>query len=132
MRFDRNIRRRRFLVEAGVAAGALLPRLAVSAQSQKLRIGIMLPYTGTYAQLGTAITNGFKLAVSERGGKLGGREIEYFTVDDEADPAKGRISILSPLARALVGKTVGDTVTAQLPGGRKTFEILEVNFPWPE
>ena len=27
---------------------------------------------------------------------------------------------------------VGDTVTAQLPGGKKTFEILEANFPWPE
>ena len=48
----------------------------------------MLPYTGTYAQLGTAITNGFKLAVNERGGKLGGRELEYFTVDDEAEPSK--------------------------------------------
>ena len=48
----------------------------------------MLPYTGTYAQLGTAITNGFKLAVTERGGRLGGRELEYFTVDDEAEPAK--------------------------------------------
>jgi branched-chain amino acid transport system substrate-binding protein len=48
----------------------------------------MLPYTGTYAQLGVAITNGFKLAVSERGGKLAGRELEYFTVDDEADPSK--------------------------------------------
>ena len=48
----------------------------------------MLPYTGTYAQLGTAITNGFKLAVMERGGRLGGRELEYFTVDDEAEPAK--------------------------------------------
>ena len=49
---------------------------------------MMLPYTGTYAQLGIAITNGFKLAVDERGGKLGGRELEYFTVDDEAEPAK--------------------------------------------
>jgi branched-chain amino acid transport system substrate-binding protein len=48
----------------------------------------MLPYTGTFAQLGTAITNGFKLAVEERGGRLAGREIEYFTVDDESDPAK--------------------------------------------
>ncbi|HZP85520.1 MAG TPA: ABC transporter substrate-binding protein, partial [Burkholderiales bacterium] len=34
------------------------------------------------------ITNGFKLAVAENGGKLGNREIEYFTVDDESDPAK--------------------------------------------
>jgi branched-chain amino acid transport system substrate-binding protein len=89
MPFDADIRRRRFLMQAGLAAaGALLPSFNALAQSQKLRIGIMLPYTGTYAQLGTAITNGFKLAVSERGGKLGGRELEYFTVDDEADPAK--------------------------------------------
>jgi branched-chain amino acid transport system substrate-binding protein len=58
------------------------------AQASRIKIGLMLPYTGTYAALGSAITNGFKLAVSERGGKLGGRELEYFTVDDESDPAK--------------------------------------------
>src|SRR3954465_4223550 len=74
---------------AGVlcAAAALLFAPAASAQ-QKIKVGLMLPYTGTYAALGTAITNGFKLAISEAGGKLGGREIEYFTVDDESDPAK--------------------------------------------
>jgi branched-chain amino acid transport system substrate-binding protein len=89
MKFKRSITRRRFLTQTGaLAAGALLPRLGHSAQMQKLRVGIMLPYTGTYAQLSNAITNGFKLAVNERGGKLGGRELEYFTVDDEADPAK--------------------------------------------
>src|SRR6185295_3135319 len=38
--------------------------------------------------LGTAITNGFKLAVQEQGSKFGAREIEYYTVDDESDPAK--------------------------------------------
>jgi branched-chain amino acid transport system substrate-binding protein len=89
MNINRRIARRRFLSQtAALAAGALLPKVSFSAQSPKLRVGIMLPYTGTYAQLGTAITNGFKLAVNERGGKLGGRELEYFTVDDEADPAK--------------------------------------------
>src|SRR5215475_150986 len=61
------------------------------------------------------------------------KEIRYWIVgSDEADPQKGRISILSPLARTLIGKRVGDSVTAQLPGGKKTFEILEVNFPWVE
>jgi transcription elongation GreA/GreB family factor len=40
--------------------------------------------------------------------------------------------VLAPLARTLIGKRVGDTVTAQLPAGRKTFDILEVNFPWTE
>lgn len=62
-----------------------------------------------------------------------GKELCYWIVgSDEADPQRGRISILSPLARTLIGKRVGDTVTAQLPGGPKTFELLEVNFPWEE
>ena len=62
-----------------------------------------------------------------------GKAVRYWIVgSDEADPAKGRISILAPLARTLIGKRVGDSVTAQLPGGKKTFEILEVNFAWTE
>jgi len=69
------------------AVGALLPSIAL-AQTQKIKIGLMLPYTGTYAQLGVAITNGFKLAVQENGGKIAGRELEYFTLDDESEPSK--------------------------------------------
>lgn len=62
-----------------------------------------------------------------------GREYRYWIVgSDEADPARGRISVLSPLARTLVGKRVGDRVTAQLPGGRRTFDIVKANFPWSE
>ena len=81
--------RRDFLKAAGcLTAAALLPHRFAWAQANKIKIGLMLPYTGTYAALGNAITNGFKLAVAERGGKLGGRELEYFTVDDESDPAK--------------------------------------------
>jgi branched-chain amino acid transport system substrate-binding protein len=76
------------LVAAGVAAAALLAPVDAAAQPSKVKIGLMLPYTGTYAALGAAITNGFRLAIDENGGKLGGREIEYFTVDDESDPAK--------------------------------------------
>ncbi len=74
---------------AGAAAvGTLLPAGLALAQPAKLKVGLMLPSTGTYAGLGAAITNGFKLAIDERGGKLGGREIEYFMVDDESNPAK--------------------------------------------
>jgi branched-chain amino acid transport system substrate-binding protein len=81
--------RRDFLKAAGcLTTAALLPHRFAWAQANKIKIGLMLPYTGTYAALGNAITNGFKLAVAERGGKLGGRELEYFTVDDESDPAK--------------------------------------------
>src|SRR6059036_3210669 len=62
-----------------------------------------------------------------------GKEIRYQIVrSDETDPARGRISILSPLARTLIGKSVGDRVTAQLPGGTKTFDIVKANFPWAD
>src|SRR5437867_738025 len=62
-----------------------------------------------------------------------GKEIRYQIVgSDETEPARGRISILSPLARTLIGKSVGDRVTAQLPGGTKTFDIVKANFPWAD
>ena len=70
------------------SAGLLLPGF-VRAQATKVRVGLMLPYTGTFAQLGVTIENGFRMAINEQGGKLGGREIEYFKVDDESDPSKG-------------------------------------------
>ncbi|PYM73312.1 MAG: transcription elongation factor GreA [Candidatus Rokuibacteriota bacterium] len=62
-----------------------------------------------------------------------GKEIRYQIVgSDETDPPRGRISVLSPLARTLIGKSVGDRVIAQVPGGKKTFDIVKANFPWPE
>jgi len=84
------VNRRQFLISsAAVAAGLALPSAPLFAQgAKKVRVGLMLPYTGTYAALGNAITNGFKLAVEQGGGKLGGSEVEYFTVDDESDAAK--------------------------------------------
>ena len=53
---------------------------ATMAQSTatKLRVGFMLPYTGTFAQLGVAIENGFHLGLKELGGEIGGREVEVF------------------------------------------------------
>jgi len=85
--------RREFLkgtaaVAGATAVGTLAPFGLAQAQTGKIKVGLMLPYTGTFAALGVAITNGFKLAVEERGGKLGGREIEYIVVDDESNPAK--------------------------------------------
>ncbi|MDX3895550.1 ABC transporter substrate-binding protein [Pusillimonas sp.] len=68
---------------------AALSIAASAAYSQeKVKVGFMLPYSGTYAALGVAIENGFKLYVGEQGGKLGGREVAYYTVDDESDAAK--------------------------------------------
>ena len=85
--------RRQMLAQGAALLGAtstglLLPQ-HVLAQSGKIRVGFMLPYTGTYAQLGVAIENGVRMAINEQGGKLGGREIEWFKVDDESEPSKG-------------------------------------------
>ncbi len=58
-----------------------------------------------------------------------GRQLRYQIVgSEEANPTQGLISILSPLARTLIGKRVGDSVTAQLPGGNRTFDVLDANF----
>jgi branched-chain amino acid transport system substrate-binding protein len=94
-----------------VAAMAVLTAMVAStAQPQgigKLKIGLMLPYTGTYAALGNAITNGFKQYVAESGDKLGGREVEYFVVDDESDPSKAIENVNKLVKRDQVDVLVG-------------------------
>ncbi|MEW5728008.1 MAG: ABC transporter substrate-binding protein [Pseudomonadota bacterium] len=72
---------------AATAAGGVPTRFAIG-NTAKVRVGIMLPYSGTYAALGEQITNGFKMSLAEQGGKLGGREVEFVALDDESDPAK--------------------------------------------
>jgi transcription elongation factor GreA len=46
----------------------------------------------------------------------------------EADIERGRLNIKSPLARALIGKTVGDSVEVKTPGGEKSYEVLSVSY----
>jgi branched-chain amino acid transport system substrate-binding protein len=92
---------------AALLASALLAFGGVAHAQGKLKVGIMLPFTGTYAALGTAIDNGFKLYVKEQGGRLGGREIEYFIVDDESDPAKATDNINKLINRDRVDVVVG-------------------------
>ncbi len=88
------------------STGLLLPEI-VRAQSSKIRVGLMLPYTGTFAQLGVAIENGFRMALDEAGGKLGGREVEFFKVDDESNPAKGVENASTLVQRDKVDVLVG-------------------------
>ena len=58
-----------------------------------------------------------------------GREVRYQIVgEDEAEAREGRISITSPIGRALIGKEGGDVVDVQTPGGIKSFEIVEVMY----
>ena len=91
-------------------AAFALAGLAVTASAQgtgKLKVGLMLPFSGTYSALGVAIENGFKLYVDEQGGKLGGREIEFFKVDDESDPAKATDNVNKLIKRDNVDVIIG-------------------------
>lgn len=56
-------------------------------------------------------------------------EAEYKIVgEDEADVRSGKISISSPIARAMIGKEVGDVVEVAAPGGAKSYEILDLHW----
>ena len=98
---------RDFALTALTLAAALAATGPAQAQGSKLKVGLMLPYTGTYAALGTAIENGFRLQIAESGGKLGGREIEFFKVDDESDPAKATDNVNKLIKRDQVDVVIG-------------------------
>jgi len=92
----KGITRRSFIVNgtvatAGLAASSLFvpPKFAIGAQA-KVKVGILLPYTGTYAKLGTNIRDAMMLRFAEAGNMLGGRPIEFVDIDSEAKPAKAQ------------------------------------------
>jgi len=78
------------LMAAGAALAPWLPSAPALAQKAKLKIGLMLPYSGTFAQLGENITHGVEMALAEAAaaGKLGGRSYDIVKLDDESNPAK--------------------------------------------
>lgn len=94
-----------FAMATGAIAQPAQP--APAAPGSKIKVGFMLPYTGTYAALGTAIENGFRMYVTQQGGKLGGRDVEYFKVDDESDPAKAPENATKLVKRDQVDVVVG-------------------------
>jgi transcription elongation factor GreA len=58
----------------------------------------------------------------------GERSTYQIVGDDEADIKDGKISVNSPIARSLIGKTEGDTVEVQTPGGARAYEIVTVDY----
>jgi branched-chain amino acid transport system substrate-binding protein len=79
---------RRKLIKGGaaVAVATTVPTGWAIAQARPLKVGLMLPYSGTFAQLGENITHAIELYISEKGGKLGGRELQIIKLDDESKP----------------------------------------------
>ena len=90
-----------------LALCAMGATLAMAQTPAKLKVGLMLPYTGTYASLGTAIENGFRQHVNELGGKIAGREVEYFKVDDESEPSKATDNVNKLIKRDQVDVLIG-------------------------
>jgi len=80
----------------------------------------------------TAVPAGGKVifgATVELEGQDDGKAISYQIVgEDEADIKAGRISITSPIARALVGKSAGDVVDVAAPGGTRSYEVVKVRY----
>jgi branched-chain amino acid transport system substrate-binding protein len=99
---------RRTALACLAAAAALATFTSAQAQSQPpLKVGLMLPSTGTFAALGDMIERGFKLHVEEQGGKLGGRSIQYFKVDDESEPSKATDNVNKLIKRDNVDVIIG-------------------------
>jgi branched-chain amino acid transport system substrate-binding protein len=113
-----------------LAACAIAAPLAMAQTQAKLKIGLMLPYTGTYASLGNAIENGFRLYLAEKGGKLSGREIEFIKVDDESDPSKATDNVNKLIKRdnvdVLVGTVHSGVAMAMAKVAKETGTILIV------
>jgi transcription elongation factor GreA len=70
----------------------------------------------------------FGATVTLADGDTGDKMIYQIVGDHEAEPKNGKISISSPIARALIGKCEGDEVQVQTPTGIRNFEILRLDF----
>jgi branched-chain amino acid transport system substrate-binding protein len=124
-------RRSALKLVGGVAATGLAVRsfpTPAIAQNAPLKVGLMLPYTGTYAPLAKAIDNAFRMYVDEKGGKLGGRALQFVTVDDEAEPAKGPDNMNKLVSRenadVIVGTVHSGVAMAMVKIARESNKLL--------
>ncbi|MFT8243711.1 ABC transporter substrate-binding protein [Roseomonas sp. BN140053] len=105
-RQERGITRRSFagLGVAAVAAGLARPAIA---QGAAVKIGLMLPFSGTFAALGENIATAFEMHLAEKGGRFGGRAVQIVRLDDESEPSKAVQNVNRLLSRDRVEALVG-------------------------
>jgi len=90
-----------------VAAGTFVPtRFAIGAKAP-VKVGILLPYSGTYAMLGNSITDALKLRINQAGGKMGGREVEYVALDSQMSVPKAPVNTNKLVKKQKVDFLVG-------------------------
>ncbi len=94
----------------------------------------MLPFSGTYAQLGENIAIAFELLLAEKGGKLGGRTVEVIRLDDESDPSKAVQNVNRLLNRdkadVLVGTVHSGVVMALVPRAMRVSRAIRAGTVW--
>lgn len=92
---------------AAFGAASVLPTQFAIAGKAPIKIGILLPYSGTYAMLGNSITDAFKLRIEMAGGTMGGRPIEYSIIDSEMSVPKAPQNTNKLIQREKVDFVVG-------------------------
>lgn len=115
------------LADAGgsLAATPALARLARELRYLEARIGAAIPVDPA-AQPADRVGFGALIRVEDEDGQT--REFQIVG-EDEADPGQGKVSWVSPLARAAEDGEVGDLITWRRPSGDLELEILEINYP---
>ncbi|WP_411745701.1 ABC transporter substrate-binding protein [Reinekea sp.] len=86
--------------------------MSAYADESTIKIGLMLPYSGVYAGLGEAATNGLKQALSEKGNTIAGRPVELIISDTEAKPARA-----PELTSAMTDKDNADFIVGPVHSG---------------
>ena len=102
------------LALSGAAVTSATPlRFALGAEP--LKIGLILPYSGVYANFGEGITNGFDFALKKRGGQIAGRPVQVVKGDDQLDPKVGGEVAQKIVTRDNVDLVVGTVGSNVLP-----------------
>ena len=117
-----SLTRRGFTTAGLTLATGGLARPALAADAP-LKVGMMLPFSGTFAALGDSIANAFEMYLAEKGGKLGGRPVQLIRLDDESDPSKAVQNVNRLLSRdkadVLVGTVHSGVVMALVQASRE-------------
>ncbi len=113
---------RRGLLRGAAVCSTVLAMPAIAADAP-LRVGLMLPFSGTYAALGENIAAAFELYLAQNGSRMGGRAVQVVRLDDESDPSKavGNVNRLlgREKAEALVGTVHSGVVMALVQASRE-------------
>lgn len=104
--------RMKTLASAVLATSLAATATTSAAATDPVKVGIMLPFSGIYAQLGEAGRDGLKLALKEKAAELHGADIEFIEMDTEAKPARA-----PELASSMLGQHEADFVIGPVHSG---------------